>query len=172
MEHGDPREEIHVDHPHSFDQTDPRAGFIAVFGIGTILTLAATGLAIQFYWSESREKLVYEQVLAPAGEQLKEQRAREDRDLGSYGYVDRNTNKVRVPIQRAMDLIVQEAAAGKHSWPTTPYRGKTAEELAAGGAAAPAGAPAAGAAPAAAQGSSGSAQGSKSNDPSPAKATH
>jgi hypothetical protein len=167
MDHAEHREEIHVDHPHSFDQSEPKAGFIALFGLGTVVTLALTAFLIQFYWEQSREQKLYEQVLAPEGVQLKEQRAREDQALGSYGYADRTTNKVRVPIQRAMDLMVQEAAQGKHSWPTTPYRLKTPEELAGGGA----GTNTAPNAQPAAQGP-GLAQGNQSNDPSAAKPNH
>jgi hypothetical protein len=164
MAHGEHLEEIHVDHPHSYDHSEPKAGFIALFGIGTVVTLLLTAVAIQFYLEQSREQRIYEQVLAPEGQQLKEQRTREDQALGSYGYTDRATNKVRIPVQRSMDLMVQEAAQGKYSWNTTPYRVKTAEELAAGGPATntppPTQAPAQG---------PGLAQGNQSNDPSAAK---
>lgn len=34
-------------------------------------------------------------------------RAREDRELNSYGWIDRTTGVVRIPIERAMDLLVQ-----------------------------------------------------------------
>ena len=39
---------------------------------------------------------------------LREMRAREDRILGSYGWVDRPAGRVRIPIERAMDLVVHE----------------------------------------------------------------
>lgn len=45
------------------------------------------------------------QVDAPAD--LAAMRAQEDRILGSYGWVDRSAGKVRIPIDRAMDLVAQ-----------------------------------------------------------------
>jgi hypothetical protein len=51
------------------------------------------------------------------GANLAELRAAEESDLNSYGWVDRNTRTVRIPIDRAMQLILErglpEAGAGK-----------------------------------------------------------
>ena len=38
---------------------------------------------------------------------LSDLRAREDQLLNSYGWVDKNTGVVRIPIERAMQLIVE-----------------------------------------------------------------
>jgi hypothetical protein len=40
------------------------------------------------------------------GASLTELRAAEDADLNSYGWVDRNTGTVRIPIDRAMQLLI------------------------------------------------------------------
>ncbi len=45
------------------------------------------------------------QVNAP--EDLKNMREREDRALDSYGWVDRESGIVRIPIQRAIDLLAE-----------------------------------------------------------------
>lgn len=45
------------------------------------------------------------QVSAP--EDLKRMRAEEDSVLNSYGWVDRQNGVVRIPIERAIDLLVQ-----------------------------------------------------------------
>jgi hypothetical protein len=51
------------------------------------------------------------------GASLAELRAAEDVDLNSYGWVDRNAGTVRIPIDRAMELILQrglpDVGAGK-----------------------------------------------------------
>jgi len=51
------------------------------------------------------------------GADLAELRAAEDADLNSYGWVDRNAGTVRIPIDRAMQLILQrglpDIGAGK-----------------------------------------------------------
>jgi len=51
------------------------------------------------------------------GASLAELRAAEDADLNSYGWINRSTDTVRIPIDRAMQLIVErglpEVGAGK-----------------------------------------------------------
>jgi hypothetical protein len=42
---------------------------------------------------------------------LKALGAREDADLNSYRYIDRAKGTVRLPIDRAMDVLVEEAHA-------------------------------------------------------------
>src|SRR5690349_19528358 len=44
--------------------------------------------------------------LSPPAE-LKQFRAREDAELNSYGWIDRSSGIVRVPIDRAMELVLQ-----------------------------------------------------------------
>jgi hypothetical protein len=41
-------------------------------------------------------------------EELDELRAREDAILNNYGWVDREAGVVRIPIERAMELVVEE----------------------------------------------------------------
>jgi hypothetical protein len=133
MAHGEHREEILIDdHPHAYDQSEPKAGFIAAFGIATVITLVITVLGIQFYFEQSKEHEVYQQVLKPEGEDLRNLRAKEDQQLNGYSYADKQKGVVRIPIERAMSLYVQEAAAGKFAYPTNNAPIKT--ETAPGGA--------------------------------------
>ena len=148
MSHGDHREEIIVEHPHAYDPGEPKGGLIALFGVGTIITLVVTGLAVQFYYDRYKEDQVQNKVLTVDNDALKNLRATEQQELTSYGYTDKENGAVRIPVERAMELLIQESAAGKVKYPTTPYAVKTPEQLAAGGApvqggAAPAPAPAA-----------------------------
>ena len=52
-----------------------------------------------------------------SGKSLAELRAEEDVDLNSYGWIDRGTGTVRIPIDRAMQLIIErglpDVGAGK-----------------------------------------------------------
>jgi hypothetical protein len=57
----------------------------------------------------SKERITYEQVLAPESAALRELRAREENLLGSYGVVDAQEGIYRVPIERAMQLLADEA---------------------------------------------------------------
>jgi hypothetical protein len=55
-------------------------------------------------------------------------RAREDEELNTYGWIDRDAGIVRIPIDRAMDLIGQRGLP-EHSTSGTPKRGKSRLEL-------------------------------------------
>lgn len=118
--HGEHREVIEVDHPHSFDPQEVNAKAVVLFGIATLVTLVVTIFALQFYFDTYKEKQVYEQVLAPVSEDLKALRAREDVELHSYRFIDRDKGLVRLPIERAMELLLSEAAAGRFFYPTQP----------------------------------------------------
>jgi hypothetical protein len=134
MEHADHREvfDDHSEHPHGFDTSEPKGGFIALFGIAVVVTLVVTILGIQFYFEQANEEEVYNQVLAPESDQLKNLHAKEDTQLYSYQYIDRTKGTVRLTIDRAMDLLAKEAAENKLPYPTQPTAVKTPEQLAAG----------------------------------------
>lgn len=51
-------------------------------------------------------------MLEPVSEDLRALRAREDIQLNSYEYIDREKGTVRLPITRAMELLSQEYAQG------------------------------------------------------------
>jgi hypothetical protein len=60
---------------------------------------------------------VYEKVLAPPSEQLKALHYREDWFLTHYSFTDKKTGVVRIPLDKAMDAFVKEAAEGKLFYP-------------------------------------------------------
>jgi hypothetical protein len=101
-----------------YEETDVRVGFIAWAGVGIIVFLVVTVLAIQAYFDSVHQREEYVKVLEPVSEDYKNLRAREDAELYSYKFVDREKGIVRLPIQRAMDLVVAEAKAGKPAYPT------------------------------------------------------
>jgi hypothetical protein len=103
-------------------------------------------------------------VLSVPSEQLQDVRNRDAWNLTHYMYgnLDKSTNRVRIPIDKAMQDFATEAAAGKLFYPAKDTPIKVEEPAAAAapaggapgaaapGAAAPAGGAAAGGAPAAA----------------------
>lgn len=140
MEHGDHREifDDHSDHPHGFDTSEPKSGFIAMFAIATVILLFATIFGIQYYFDQAFEEQTQTEVLVPESEQLQNLRASEDTQLYSYQYVDRTQGTVRLTIDRAMDLLAKESAENRLTYSSKPYAVKTPEQLAGGGAVAPA----------------------------------
>lgn len=125
----------HDDHSHSdeayehpiekhtaeegFDRSDPHVGAIFVYTAVSLLTLVLVIVAIQIYFEDLYQKAVYEKILAPPSEQLQELRARDAWNLSHYMYGDLNKNsgRVRIPLDKAMEMYLQEAQAGKLFYP-------------------------------------------------------
>lgn len=109
----------HGDNPgQGFDRTEPNVPAIALFGAVTIVLLVAAILGLQFYYDRTLERRVFVQVLEPESELLVNLRNREDEELHSYRYLDREKGTVRLPIDRAMALVAAEYAEGKLRYPT------------------------------------------------------
>jgi hypothetical protein len=107
----------HADSREGYDHSEPRAGAIAAFAIGSVILLIITIGALEVYFNHIWEEAVYEKVLAPPSEQLKELHFREDWFLTHYSYADKKNGVVRIPLDRAMELFSQEAAQGKLFYP-------------------------------------------------------
>jgi hypothetical protein len=94
---------------NGFEGSEPRAGMIAVLGGVIVVLLVAAVAGVQLYYDHVREQQVFVKQLQPVSEDLKALRAREDSELHSYRYLDRAKGTVRLPIERAMELVVKEA---------------------------------------------------------------
>jgi hypothetical protein len=129
-EHGQFREEFPDEHPSTYDHTEPKGSLLFIlFGL-TVIIIALISIAINQYYEGIREREIYTRVLAPENDQLRNLRNTEDRELHSFGYADKTAGKVRLTIDRAMDLVAQDAKSGQVKWPTAPYQVKTAADLA------------------------------------------
>jgi hypothetical protein len=140
----DGKEVIPADPREGFDRAEPSAGAITTFMIGSLILLVLTIGAIQQYFDHIWNEAVYEKVLAPPSELLREVRGRDDWNLTHYMYMDKVSGQVRIPIDQAMELNLQDAAQGKTFYPAKAYVPKPEIVVAPAPAAAPAqGAPAA-----------------------------
>jgi hypothetical protein len=110
----------HADPSEGFDRREPKSGAIAFFGIGSVLLLLLTILALQAYFNHIWDEAVYEKILVPPSEQLKELHNREDWNLTHYGLTDKTSKQIRIPVDKAMEMFAQEAAAGKLFYPAKP----------------------------------------------------
>jgi len=137
-----------MSNPHEkagFDDTEPQAVWILVFAIAIIVTLVATMLFVTAYYDQTHDKLVYERQQLPINQDLRTLQAKEDNELHSYGYADKKAGVVRVPVERAMELVLADATDGKPKYPTTPYQVKKEEPVGQAAPGAPGAKPAAGA---------------------------
>ena len=140
---------VHHDPQEGFDATEPNTSVIWLFTIGSVVGLVLVIVAVQGYFEQIYKEAVYERVLTVPSELLQDVRNRDAWNLTHYMYgnLDKSTNRVRIPIDKAMQMFATEAAAGKLFYPAKATAIKVEEPAAA---AAPAGATPAGTAPTAA----------------------
>jgi hypothetical protein len=140
IEHHEPQE--------GFDRTEPDSHAVWGFTAGSVAVLILVIFAVQGYFEQIYKEAVYQRVLAVPSEQLQDVRNRDAWNLSHYMYgdLDKNSKRVRIPIDKAMQMLADEAAAGKLFYPAKPTVPKKEEP--ATPAAAPAGAAPAGTTPA------------------------
>jgi len=129
-EHGEYREELHGEHPHSYDHTEPKYSLLWIIGGLIVVLLIFVAIGIQFYYERTEESTVFHRVLSQDSWQLQDLHRKEAQELSSYGYVDPNAQSVRIPIDQAMRMVVQEAAENRPKYPTGSYAIKTDAQLA------------------------------------------
>ena len=101
-----------------FDDTEPGSGNIFFVAIATIFFILVTIGGIYGYYSWFREKMLFERQLAPNSVELTTIRTREDQILNSYGYVEKDKGIVRLPVARAIELVLAESGEGKEKYST------------------------------------------------------
>lgn len=94
-----------------YDKQDANVRFIVgVTIIGVVLIVAAVAFLSE-YFQYTKENIIYETVLSPESKRLRDLRAREDETLNSYSVIDAEKGIYRIPIDRAMELVANEAFA-------------------------------------------------------------
>jgi hypothetical protein len=142
MSHSDDAYEhpiAHHDPQEGFDSTEPNTPAIWLFTVISVLGLVLVIVAVQGYFDQIYKQAVYERVLIAPSELLQDVRNRDAWNMTHYMYgnLDKSTNRVRIPLDKAMQTFAAEAAAGKLFYPAKPTPIKKEEPAAA---AAPAGA--------------------------------
>jgi hypothetical protein len=139
----------HHDPSEGFDKSEPNTPAIWLFTICSVVGLILVIVAVQGYFEQIWKEAVYDRVLSVPSEQLQDVRNRDAWNLTHYMYgnLDKSTNRVRIPIDKAMQDFATEAAAGKLFYPAKDTAIKVEEPAPA---AAPGGAAPAGGAPGAA----------------------
>lgn len=120
-----------------YDRSEPLTGPVLANIFSIILILAVVIAGVTYYFHAYVDRITEEIQLTPVAQDLLDLRAKEDRLLNSYGIADKATGTVRLPVARAMELVMAEAKEGKPKYPVAPYAVKKVED------AAPAAAPAA-----------------------------
>src|SRR5258708_220000 len=114
IEHHEPRE--------GFDRTEPNSAAIWGFTVGSVAVLILVIVAVQGYFEQIYQTAVYQKVLSAPSGQLQDLRNRDAWNLTHYMYgdLDKASGRVRIPVDRAMEMFAREAAAGKLFYPAKP----------------------------------------------------
>jgi hypothetical protein len=107
------------DPKEGFDRSDPQVAKIFLFTIVSLAVLVLLIVAIQGYFEDIYAKAVYEKILSAPSEQLQDLHNRETWNLTHYMYGDHNekSGRVRIPLDKAMEMNLEDAQAGKTFYP-------------------------------------------------------
>jgi len=127
-----------------YDRQDPQGIPVFAFAGVIVVTLLASFLFVTYYYGVVTDGQIQAAVGNVGARDLAEVQASEEPVLTRYRFADKAKGKVSLPVDRAMELLAQEAKGGILFYPGKPTPVKSAADLAApGGAPAVPGAPAA-----------------------------
>jgi hypothetical protein len=92
-----------------YEKRDVNIGKVIAYGVGAIIILVILVVLALDFFVATREEIIYEAVLKPESAELRELRAREAEELNSYAVLDVEKGIYRIPIDRAMKLMAEEA---------------------------------------------------------------
>ena len=111
-----------------YDRSEPLTIPILLNIVAIVVILAVVIAGVTFYFNSYRDRIIEETQLTPVSQDLLDLRAKEDQLLNSYGIADKTAGTIRVPLSRAMELVLAEAKAGTSKYPTAPYAVKKVED--------------------------------------------
>jgi hypothetical protein len=92
-----------------YEKRDVNVLKVILYGVSAIVVVVALVIFMLDYFTATREELVYESVLKPESTALRELRAREEEELNSYAVLDAGKGIYRIPVERAMELMAEQA---------------------------------------------------------------
>ncbi len=115
----------HHEASEGFDHSEPQTPKIWAFTVGSVIILIVVIVALQQYFDKVWNDAVYEKVLEPPSQELQNMRNRDDWALTHYSYQDKSKGQVRIPLDRAQELFLKQAAEGKQFYPGKPTSPKS-----------------------------------------------
>lgn len=104
-----------------FDHHEPRTGVIALVSTVTIVVLILIIVGVYYLYMVAYESVEYQQYTGVASKELQAIHDREEEQLNRYAYINKEKGVVRIPIDRAMEIVASEFEQGKVFYNTTPY---------------------------------------------------
>lgn len=104
-----------------FDEAEVSTVPVVITTVLIVITLIAIMAAVTAYYNYYRDAQIEKYQLEPVSQELVGLHEREDKELGSYGVADKAKGILRVPVDRAMELVEADSAADKLKYPAAPY---------------------------------------------------
>lgn len=92
-----------------YEKKDVSVNKVVLWGVIGVTLLIVFIVFVMDFFVATKEKLVYERQLKPESVEIRELRAREAEILNSYKTIDSAKGIYRIPIERAMQLMADEA---------------------------------------------------------------
>lgn len=91
---------------------EPKNFLILGIGLTSVAVLVAVMFGLQSYFLDIRDSEQHVKVLGKQSQELLDLRAKEQKRLTSFAYVDKASGRVRIPIDLAMEKLVEVGRAG------------------------------------------------------------
>jgi hypothetical protein len=104
-----PEEAIEI----GYERSEPDAVQIGGLTVVIVFTILATCYAVYYWYVGQLEYTRHMEVEVPIWQELKDVRAAETERLTQYKYLDKSKGTVTLPIEKSMELLIQESNAGK-----------------------------------------------------------
>ena len=105
--------EHHGSGSSGYETRDVNVTKIALYSLLTIAFLLVVVVFVVDYFNVVTEEVIEEVVLSPQSVELRELRTREAEELGSYKLLDADSGRYRIPIERALQLVAEDAFAAR-----------------------------------------------------------
>ncbi|MCB0327631.1 MAG: hypothetical protein KDD52_08440 [Bdellovibrionales bacterium] len=96
---------------NGYEKSDVNVGKVILFALGPaiFIVVALIGLDQFFLWSS--QDAYYQKVLFPQSQDYVELSQSQQKQLDSYGVIDESKGRYQIPIDRAKQLLVNQAIA-------------------------------------------------------------
>lgn len=105
--------EPHESRSVAVDDSDPKStSTLLVGGVGAVL-LVVIILLLEVLYQRTTQAESYRKIISEQPQELRSVQAQQLEQLRSYRWINQQQGVAAIPIDRAMDLVVEEARAGK-----------------------------------------------------------
>lgn len=101
-----------------FDPGEVDHTSVVMFGLVIVGIIVAVFIGVTIFWDKFLIGRYKEVVEGSPNEQLEQLRTREHKLLDGYSFVDKSKGQVRLPLERAKELLLSEVGAGKPAYST------------------------------------------------------